>query len=146
MNFKTKFFKTVFSTFLLANFLSISLPAFSQTAPQRMLTSPSTQNGAIIALPNYPHTGVTVVGAKTVIPQPTIQDSARVDCLIMNTGATNTMYVDFGAIATAASLPLPPGKVLRCSDNMITNNDFISIYDATAGDPYYVLVTIFKQN
>ena len=130
--------------------LSISIlsiySAKAQTAPQRVMTTTATQNNAIISLPNYPHSGITIVGAKTVIPAPTIQDSARLDCFIMNTGTVNTFYVDFGAIATAGSLPLPPGKALKCSDNMITNSDFISIYDSIAGDPYYILVTIQRQN
>lgn len=63
----------------------------------------------------------------------------RLGCTIQNKSASNTMYVFFGAVASATTptaLNLAPGATIYCQNGGLVQQDTVSI-TGTAGDRFY---------
>lgn len=88
---------------------------------------------------------VTTGAAMTIIPKPNIQQGPRFECLILNLSSSNTIYVNFGQVATNKAIPVPPGTNVTCSSIAGANQDFVSLFDSNAGDSVYVLSTVLQS-
>lgn len=88
---------------------------------------------------------VTTGAAQTVIPKPSVQQGPNFDCLIINLSAVNTIYLNFGEAANQYGIPVLPGTNVTCSGMGGTNQDYVSLYDATPGDHVYVLSTVLQS-
>ena len=89
-----------------------------------------------------PHTGTTT-GSAQIIAQAVTAQLPRLDCLFINT-SSHTEYLDFGGTASVLTIPVPAGQTVTCTGLNGSNTDYISLYDASSGDTYYLLVTILK--
>lgn len=90
-----------------------------------------------------PRVGVTINGAKIIAAAPSVQIGPRLDCIFINT-SMDTMYLDFGVTATAGSIAVKPLSTVSCVGSNSINQDYISLFSTSAGDSYYLLVTVLK--
>lgn len=96
-----------------------------------------------------PYTASISVASKTIASTNVFQSilsastsvTGRVDCIVQNKAASNSMSLFFGPIANATtpnSLQLSAGSIFRCSNSGVVIKEQLSI-TGTSGDPYFAL-------
>lgn len=127
--------------FKLGLILSLLATPILANPPAQQYNLPTTARN-----PSVPTSYITTTGiAQTIIPKPSVQLGPNFDCLIINLSAVNTIYLNFGEAATANGIPILPGTNVTCSGMGGTNQDYVSLYDASAGDHVYVLSTVLQS-
>lgn len=124
--------RNIMKRILIALLLCVSTNAYAQTP---VVTQPYTASISAAS---------KTIGSTNVfqsILSASTQTTGRVDCIVQNKAASNSMSLFFGPIANATtpnSLSLAAGAIFRCANSGVVIKDQISI-TGTSGDAFFAL-------